>query len=256
MREPRFDLPDIASDVLARLRERAPRVHCLTNAVAQAFTANMLLAAGAIPSMTIAPEEIGQFVGRSDALLINLGTFDEGRREAAHIAIERATADGKPWVLDPVFIERSRPRTELAQQLAAFGPKAIRLNGAEFTALAGVTPRPEAIVRHAQAHATVLALTGTTDLITDGARSVAISNGHPLMAKVTAMGCAASAIVAGCLAVEPDAWRASMSGLLIVGVAGEIAGAQAPGPGSFATAMLDALYQIDEDTLRTRARLT
>ena len=53
------ELPAIAADILERLRERRPRVHCITNAVAQNFTANMLLAAGAVPSMTIAPKEVG-----------------------------------------------------------------------------------------------------------------------------------------------------------------------------------------------------
>jgi hydroxyethylthiazole kinase len=40
--------------------------------VAQAVTANVLLAAGAVPSMTIAPEEIAQFVARADALLVRV----------------------------------------------------------------------------------------------------------------------------------------------------------------------------------------
>jgi hydroxyethylthiazole kinase-like sugar kinase family protein len=31
-----LDLPDIAADTLQRVRERAPRVHCITNTVAQA----------------------------------------------------------------------------------------------------------------------------------------------------------------------------------------------------------------------------
>ena len=65
------ELADIAADVLARIRERAPRVHCITNAVAQNFTANVLLAAGARPSMTISPEEVGSFVASADALLDN-----------------------------------------------------------------------------------------------------------------------------------------------------------------------------------------
>ena len=39
----------IAADILARVRARAPRIHCITNAVAQNFTANVLLAAGALP---------------------------------------------------------------------------------------------------------------------------------------------------------------------------------------------------------------
>ena len=38
------ELADIAADVLARIRDRAPRVHCITNTVAQNYTANMLLA--------------------------------------------------------------------------------------------------------------------------------------------------------------------------------------------------------------------
>ena len=58
------DLPVITADILERLRERRPRVHCITNAVAQHFTANVLLAAGAIPSMTISADEIGAFVAR------------------------------------------------------------------------------------------------------------------------------------------------------------------------------------------------
>ena len=48
-----IELADITADVVARIRGRAPRVHCTTNSVAQQFTANVLLAAGAVPSMTI-----------------------------------------------------------------------------------------------------------------------------------------------------------------------------------------------------------
>ena len=84
------DLPLVSADILARIRARRPRVHCITNAVAQNFTANMLLAAGAVPSMTIAPDEIADFVARADALLVNLGTLDPERRDAIDIAI----ADG------------------------------------------------------------------------------------------------------------------------------------------------------------------
>ena len=46
----------------------------------------------------------------------------------------------------------------------------------------------------------MVALTGEIDLVTDGAHPVRIANGHPLMARVTAMGCAESALVAAALA--------------------------------------------------------
>src|ERR1700734_1604417 len=97
------ELADIAADVLARIRDRAPRVHCITNTVAQNYTANMLLAAGAVPSMTISPEEIVSFVAGADALLVNLGTFDEERRRAVTIALDAVATARMPWVLDPVF---------------------------------------------------------------------------------------------------------------------------------------------------------
>src|SRR5215207_2355207 len=128
MHAPASEWPDLAADLLERLRERAPRVHCITNAVAQTFTANVLLAAGAIPSMTLSADEIGTFVARADALLINLGTFDEGRRDASATALEVASEEGVPWVLDPVFIDRSEPRAVYARSLVGHKPRAIRLN--------------------------------------------------------------------------------------------------------------------------------
>src|SRR6188768_3317592 len=106
-----------APEILARLRARAPRIHCITNTVAQNFTANVLLAAGCVPSMTLSPEEVGGFVASADALLVNLGTFDAERREAVRIAIEAARESGIPWVLDPVFIDRSPSRAAFARDL-------------------------------------------------------------------------------------------------------------------------------------------
>ena len=74
------------------------------------------------------------------------------------------------------------------------------------------------------------------------------------MAKVTAMGCAASALVAACLAVEQDAWRAAAGALVMIGVAGEVAAAKADGPGSFAVAILDTLHNLDGPTLLARTK--
>jgi hydroxyethylthiazole kinase len=250
------ELPHIASDLLTRLRARAPRVHCITNAVAQHFTANVLLAAGAIPSMTISADEIGAFVARADALLVNLGTFDEERRAAAATAIEVAAEEGVPWVLDPVFIDRSEPRAAYAQSLVGQKPRAIRLNRAEFMALSSLELEDGALARYALDTLAVLALTGAVDEITDGARTVSIENGHPLMARVTAMGCAASALTGAFLAIESDPLVATAAALLCFGVAGSVAGERATGPGSFPAALLDALYALDKKILVEKARVT
>jgi hydroxyethylthiazole kinase len=249
------ELPHITADLLTRLRARAPRVHCITNAVAQTFTANVLLAAGAIPSMTVSADEIGAFVARADALLVNLGTFDDERRNATATALEVASEEGVAWVLDPVFIDRSEPRADYAKSLAAQKPRAIRLNRAEFVALVGEEPDGGALMRYALDTLAVIALTGSIDLLADGAQHVALENGHPLMARVTAMGCAASALNAAFLSVESDPLTATAAALLAFGVAGEVAGAQASGPGSLAVSIIDALYTLDRDTLVQKARV-
>jgi hydroxyethylthiazole kinase len=260
MREPdrlpsTVDIAAACADVIERVRAHSPRVHCITNAVAQNFTANILLAAGARPSMTISPEEIGSFVAGADALLVNLGTFDAARRAATDTAIEVAAEESLPWVLDPVLIDRSQPRAAYAAELVTRGPRALRLNRAEFTALTSGEPDGEALRRYALDALTVIGLTGETDVVTDGTRVAAIRNGHPLMSRVTAMGCVASALVAACVAVEGDAWLATTAALLAIGVAGEGAAAHARGPGSFASEILDALDRLDRDVLLARAKV-
>jgi hydroxyethylthiazole kinase len=250
----RDDVAQAAAALLERLHARSPRVHCITNAVAQNFTANVLLAVGCVPSMTLSVEEIGAFVARADALLVNLGTFDRERREATAIAVESAIRGGLPWVLDPVFIDRSTTRAAFARALLASVPKAVRLNAAEFTALSGNEPTRDALTAFARGTKSVIGLSGAADLVGDGERIAVIANGHPLMAKVTAMGCAVSALVAACMAVEDDAWLATAAALAIGGVVGELAAENATGPGSFAVEFLDTLFSVNEAALIARAK--
>ena len=252
----RDDVPQIAATLLERLRERGPRVHCITNGVAQNFTANALLAVGCVPSMTLSAEEIGTFVAGSGALLVNLGTFDTERRVATGIAVQTAARENVPWVLDPVFIDRSAARADFARALIGHRPRAVRLNRAEFSVLSGGETTQGMVAAYARDNKVVIGLSGEADLVSDGERLASLSNGHPLMAKVTAMGCAVSALTAACCAVEPDAWRATVAALIIVGVAGELAAAKAEGPGSFAVAILDALHNLDGPTLIVRAKVT
>lgn len=246
------NLADRAVDLIERLRIRKPRVHCITNAVAQNVTANVLLAAGALPSMTIARTEVAAFAARADALLVNLGTFDAERRAASDLAIVEIRAAGKPFVLDPVLIDRSPPRAAYARGLLSHRPSAVRMNAAEFAALSGESS-PQAFAKEQQ---TIVAITGGTDLVTDGERTLRIANGHPLMARVTAMGCAESALVAAALALEPDPLTAVGVAILIFGIAGDIAGESANGPGTFGVHILDALFNLDPATVRARAKVS
>lgn len=250
------ELADIAADVLARVRERSPRVHCITNAVAQNYTANMLLAVGALPSMTISPEEIVTFLAGVGALLVDLGTMDGERRAGIEIALGAVATARMPWVLDPVFIESSPARARLARNLLARGPTVVRVNPSAFAPLFGGDPMAETAVRVAKACGTVVVVASGNDIVTDGTRRARIDNGHALMGLVTAMGGAASALVCAALAVESDAWQASIAALVALGVAAEVAGQTARGPGSFATAVIDALHGLDRATLRARIKVS
>jgi hydroxyethylthiazole kinase len=169
--------------------------------------------------------------------------------------VETASQDNVPWVLDPVFVERVPPRAAFARHLVSLAPKVVRLNHAEFLALAECEPAQVALAAYARDRKITIGLSGKTDLVTDGERFATIANGHPLMAKVTAIGCAASALLAACLAVEPDAFRATAAALMIIGVAGELAATKAQGPGSFAVTIIDALNSLDGVSLMALSRI-
>jgi hydroxyethylthiazole kinase len=94
-----------------------------------------------------------------------------------------------------------------------------------------------------------LAITGPVDFITDGTRILRVRNGHSLMPMVTGTGCSATAIIGAFAAVDLDPLTAAATGLAFFGLAGELAGNTAKGPGSFMTAILDSLYQITSDDI-------
>ncbi|KQT69653.1 MULTISPECIES: hydroxyethylthiazole kinase [unclassified Aureimonas] len=237
------DIETVAvADVLARLRERRPRVHCLLNTVVQNLVADGLTALGAVPSMTASPEEIVSFVGRADALLVNLGTLSAERAKVSEIAAAEAVRSGKPWVLDPVKCEDSPTRLALARRLVAAGPFAVKVNASEAAALA---PAPGILVVE----------TGPSDQLRLGDRRAAVANGHARLAGVTGTGCLAGAILAACAAVEPDKLLAGAAAMAIIGVAAEIAAPRSRGPGSFAVELLDALGNLSAGDLFAHTRI-
>lgn len=249
-------LVELASRLLPLLRARSPKVHCITNTVAQPITANVLLASGAIPSLTTSEAEIGAFVHSANAVLVNLGTLDPERHKAIEIALDHATKARLPWLLDPVFVDRSELRLDFAKALLERKPAAVRLNSAEFKALGGALPNAEAVKVFARSHRIVVALTGEIDLVSDGERLVTIRNGDALMGKVTAMGCAESALATAALVTINDPFAAVVAALTVFGIAGELAAAASRGPGTFAFEIIDALHTITPDDVATRARIT
>lgn len=238
----KLDAAGVAS-ILARVARRRPRIHCLTNTVAQNVTANMLLAFGAVPSMASHPAEVRDFAAGASAILINLGTINsEGERaipELIAVAQERRI----PLVLDPVFVEHSPLRLRLVGDVLASFDVLVRGNATEMATLEPLfSLRPD----------TVRVTTGVVDRIETEDRALSVAHGHELMSKVTGLGCASSALVAACRAVESDPVIAAGAALTAYGIAGEIAAERAAGPGSFAVALIDALATLDPQTLQAR----
>ncbi|MEH6545309.1 MAG: hydroxyethylthiazole kinase [Sneathiella sp.] len=229
---------ELARHHLSLIQGQRPAVHCLTNTVVQSLTANMLLAIGAIPSMSSDITEVADFTARSQALLINLGTLDPGRKDAIQAAITSAKNNNIPWILDPVLIDRAPARLAYAQELIGQAPAIIRGNAGEIAAL-GSDPKSLA-----QSSQSIVAVTGAIDFITDGRRESELRVGHDLMSRVTGIGCAGTAALAAFCAVVTDAdyFGAVVSGLYILGKSGENAARKAPGPGAFAATILDEVY--------------
>lgn len=261
---------DTTADILAHLREKRPLVLCLTNTVVQEITANLLLAAGAVPAMlTHAGEAADMLHACTNALLVNVGTLNEAQAELMRSAVLSARKEGVPWVLDPVAAGLLRFRTEFCHELLATPPALIRGNASEIMALAGqqgaACRGPESsaesstaveAARHL-AHQTGAAVlvTGATDYATDGERVVACTNGHPLLTRVTGIGCAMGGLAAAILAVAPSPLEAAIATAAIMGIAGERAAARAPRPGSFKAALLDWLDKLDARDIVQAAQL-
>ena len=249
-------------NALRRLRQVAPLVHNITNYVAMDVSANALLAIGAAPAMVHAAEEVEEFVSISHALVVNIGTLSPPWVDAMRLAVDRAVALGKPWVLDPVGAGATRYRTQTARELAGKRPTVIRGNASEILAVAGGVEGTRGVdsahgsddaVAAARALAgrlgCVVAVTGAVDYVTDGTRTLSVSNGHAMMTRVTALGCSATALVGAFLAAHPDPLLAATAALAVMGLAGEIAARDSEGPGTFRQRLLDALYAMDHAAL-------
>lgn len=251
------------------VREIAPLVHNITNYVVMNSTANALLAIGASPVMAHAPQEVEDMVAIASSLVINMGTLSDKWVESMLLAGAAAHTMGIPMVFDPVGVGATPYRNEVATQiLTRCKPNIIRGNASEIINLVkkssfskGVDSTQascsaiESAKKLAIQTGAVVVISGTTDYITDGTRVTAIANGSPMMARVTGMGCTATAIIGAFAAINPDAMAAATHAMTVMGVAGQRAAAKSAGPGTLQLHFLDELYLLSGDTLAQEAKV-
>jgi hydroxyethylthiazole kinase len=237
-----------------------------------AFNANTLLAAGASPIMAHAVEEVADLARLSGAVVVNIGTLDAHWVPAMQLALDTARAAGKPSVLDPVGAGASAYRNHVLADLVTRRPTVVRGNASEILSLAGHSANTKGVDSTdpvelalaaaqslAQRYGCVICVSGPEDhvLAPDGRHAV-LRNGHPLMTRVTGVGCSASALVGAFAAVQPDPWRACVSAMAYWGVVGEIA-AQRIGPdggtGCYASTLLDVASTLSATALQQTLRV-
>ncbi len=265
------DLAQRAAENLKRVREKKPLVHNITNYVVMNYTANALLACGASPVMAHAAEEVEDMVSLAGALVLNIGTLSLPWIEAMLKAGKRANALDVPVILDPVGAGATRLRTDSAKKLLEkVSIQVVRGNASEILSLAGektesrtkgvdsihtVDEVTEPAMILAKELKTILAITGAVDLITDGEKVYRVMNGHQMMGNITGTGCTATAMIGAFLAVDSNPLEAATTSLAYFGLAGEKAAAKAFAPGSFQIALLDSLYEMEEEELKAGARI-
>ncbi|MBF0483128.1 MAG: hydroxyethylthiazole kinase [Candidatus Omnitrophica bacterium] len=254
---------------LQRIRSEAPLIHNITNYVVMNTTANALLAIGASPVMAHAVEEVEEMTGLARALVINIGTLSAPWVKAMIKAGKEARRRKIPIVLDPVGCGATKFRTYTAQKLMQeIRPTIIRGNASEIRALLcsssgtkGVDSSHtsdevfEEACELSKAAGCVVSVSGAVDIIVDGDTVARISNGHPMMAKVTGMGCTASAITGAFAAVNSSSFKAAASAMALMGIVGEIAVERSAGPGSFQLNFLDILFSIQKSDIDQRIKM-
>ena len=249
------------NQALQDMRSQVPLVHCITNYVAMNVAANVLLAAGASPAMMHATEEVADFVPVTDAVTVNIGTLSPHWVDGMHKAIATAQETGKPWVLDPVAHFATPYRSGVTRDLLARKPTIIRGNASEIMALAGVDSAGkgadsgdgvddarDAAIMLAKAQSCIVAVTGVTDFVTQGARHANITGGSGVMPQVTALGCSLTALI-GAYAPVAAPLDATIAALIHFAEAGARAAANCQGPGSFAAGFLDQLHILQPGDL-------
>ena len=286
MADARNDLDSLAHtsrDLHAALHRDAPLVQCLTNFVSMNYAANVLLAAGASPAMVHAAEEAPEFSRISGAVVINIGTLSQPWLDSMLLTAQAASQASVPWVLDPVAHHATAFRRDAVRRLLALKPAIIRGNASEIIALAGgasagrgvdagdpVAQAEQSARELALAQETVVAVTGEVDYVTDGHRAVRIAGGDALMPRVTATGCALTALTGAFAAVAGQAADSAGSRQAPAQpVPGTMRRRSPPCPaspspaaaperwptGSFAWRFLDALAALRPDDLVTESPL-
>ena len=263
------ELQQEIGEMAARTRAIHPLVPSITNTVTVNFVANAQLAVGGSAAMVYLPDEGAGMAKIGASMYINMGTllpiYEATLPETAKILHEAR----KPWVLDPVGIGIGALRTKILREFQAYRPTILRGNASEILALAhlwdiagaregtgvggvdatdSVEAAQSAAVALARSTGGAVAVSGATDLVTDGRWIVRIAGGSHFFPLITGAGCSLGGVIA-VYAAAGRPFAAALGGTVLFNLAGREAEGEAHGPASFQSCFLDALYRITPEAL-------
>lgn len=242
--------------------------HNMTNTVVQNFVANVCLATGSSPIMSDNGPEAPDLAKLGGALVINMGTATPEKMNSFVEGTKAYNEVGAPVLLDPVGGGATALRRAAVKRLMASGYfSVIKGNEGEIGAVAGTSAIQQRGVDSGPSTSTdeqkaklvqsialrehcIVLMTGRTDFLSDGQRTVAIDNGSHWLGKITGSGCALGAVIASYVATyREDKFLAALAGILHYELAAERAeqATGCNGPGSFIPAFLDQLYLLGKE---------
>lgn len=257
------------ANIFTKIKKGKPLIHHITNFVVMNDTANVTLHLGALPVMAHAQEEMEEMVNIASALIINIGTLSNTWVESMLMAGKRANKRGIPIILDVVGAGATSYRTEVCRTLLQkLHISVVKGNAGEIGILSGAGGEVKgvesvgetkninnAVSAFAKKHQTTVVITGKRDIIIDGHILYGVDNGDFWLTTNTGTGCMSTTVVGVFCAVEKDYALASAAALATFGLAAEIAAKNAKGPASFKIALLDSLYNMNEEALEKKAKV-
>ena len=218
-------------------------------------------------------EEVAEMVGFASALVLNIGTLNSRTIESMLVAGLRAKKLGVPVILDPVGVGATKLRTRTAEKLIReLKPEVIRGNMSEIKILAGLEVAIKGVdsladeqdssviaKKLASELSCVIAITGKTDVVSDGSQVCLLDNGHRILADVTGTGCMTTSLVGTFCGVTNDYFTAAVAGIISMGLAGELAQASlrhGEGIGTFRVRLLDSIYNLTSETLARESKIS
>jgi len=271
--ENKFSEPQTKSEktaeLLKRIKEQKPLIHHITNWVTIYDCANIVRAIGALPVMAHAKEEAADMSKISSALVLNIGTLTVELIESMKLAGKAANEKGIPVILDAVGVGATKLRDDKALELLnELKIDIIKGNASEIAKLAGIQVQTKGVEsakvesdlielakKLANERKSVVVITGTEDIATDGNDVYICKNGHDMMGRIVGTGCMVASVIASFAAVEKDYAQAAASALVCFGIAGELASRNSTGPGSYKRSFYDEIYNLNETDIHDMQKL-